>query len=167
MNCIQFSSPACASKSTNMGWVASKKILSTFCLESGGSFFLKPYPQRKKLQEWRGGLRHCGRGRPLLGGANAGSHRGDARGICRRPCLQQVCPLRPPMRPRGMPHSAQLAGAAAEPARALSRSSCRAQATRRDSGSATTRRFGRQRISSGAATRATGRHTGLGGPPLL
>ena len=128
-----------ASKSTNMGFVASKKNSPVFCLESGGSFFLKPYPQRKKLQEWRGGLRHCGRGRPLLGGANAGFHRGDARGICRRPCLQQVCPLRPPMRPRGMPHSAQLAGAAAEPARALSRSSCRAQATRRDSGSATSR----------------------------
>ena len=31
-----------------MGWVASKKTISIFCLENGGSFFLKPYPQRKK-----------------------------------------------------------------------------------------------------------------------
>ena len=31
-----------------MGFVASKKSSPDFLLESGGSFFLKPYPQRKK-----------------------------------------------------------------------------------------------------------------------
>ena len=38
-----------------MGWVASKKILSTFCLESGGSFF-SPYPPAQEPYNYKNGV---------------------------------------------------------------------------------------------------------------